>query len=394
MRRLSAHYLFDGFSWIKYGILEIDASGFIIDIRDPGGEMHEESSMEFYPGLLVPGFVNSHCHLELSYLKDKMSRGKGLPSFIYDVTAQRNNATLQKKLDAAQKADRKMYNEGIVAVGDISNESFCLPIKKESRVHYHSFIEVIGLDDNCVEKMQSFKEIHRAYREEGMPVSYAAHAPYSIHPELWKLLLEHLEKDVPFSMHNQETAEENQLFKKGEGALKVLLEQMGFSTGMFFKTQYSSSLHAMLPYLDKIGNLLLVHNTYTGEKDLQYILQQNNSCYFAFCPESNLFIEHALPDISTFRKATGHICIGTDSYASSPSLSMLEQLKIIAEHFPGIPLDELIRWSSINGARALGIDDRFGRFEKGKSPGIVWIDHVDLKQMKLLPESKAQRLVP
>ncbi len=393
MRRLSAHYLFDGFSWIKYGILELDESGMILNVRDTGGEMHEESSLEFYPGILVPGFVNSHCHLELSYLKDTLSGGKGLPSFIYDVTAKRKNVSLEKKVETAQKANRKMFGEGIVAVGDISNELYCLPVKKDSPVYYHTFIEVLGLDEKYQEKMQSFEKVYAAYQEEGMPASYAAHAPYSLHPGLWQALLKKQDKRAPFSMHNQETVEEDQLFRKGKGALKEVLEQMGFSTEMFYENQHKSSLQAMLPCLDKIGKLLLVHNTFTNEEDLHAILHQNEETFFALCPESNLFIENTLPNIPIFRKVTNKICLGTDSYASSPSLSMLKQLQVLTQHYPQIPLHELLSWSSINGARALGIDEKFGSFEAGKSPGVVWIEHVDLKQMKLHPESKAQRLV-
>jgi cytosine/adenosine deaminase-related metal-dependent hydrolase len=65
--------------------------------------------------------------------------------------------------------------------------------------------------------------------------------------------------------------------------------------------------------------------------------------------------------------------IGTDSYASNWSLSVLDELKTIQQHHPEIPLEEMLGWATLNGARALQMDKHLGSFEKGKKPGVVLI---------------------
>ena len=147
MPKYSAHLVCPvGSDPIPYGIVETDPDGTILRIRETGGQPVEEAGLEFYPGLLVPGFVNAHCHLELSHLKGDISSGEGLSGFIQAINTNRE-APENRILAAAREADRIMHFEGIAAVGDISNSDITLEIKKKSRIFYHTFAEAVGLTD-------------------------------------------------------------------------------------------------------------------------------------------------------------------------------------------------------------------------------------------------------
>jgi cytosine/adenosine deaminase-related metal-dependent hydrolase len=71
----------------------------------------------------------------------------------------------------------------------------------------------------------------------------------------------------------------------------------------------------------------------------------------------------------------------------------IEELKTLQFNFPGISIEDLIFWATSNGARAPGEDDRFGKIEPGKNPGLLLLHNIDLINMKLLPESFVTRLI-
>ena len=145
MRKFSAHLVFPvSGPPVPFGIVETADDGTILRIRETGGRPVEESGLAFYSGILVPGFVNAHCHLELSHLENRIPPGNGLHGFVQSVTSGRNVPT-ERILAAAANADRRMYDAGISAVGDISNTDLTVTVKRKSRIHYHTFVEVFGL---------------------------------------------------------------------------------------------------------------------------------------------------------------------------------------------------------------------------------------------------------
>ena len=100
-----------------------------------------------------------------------------------------------------------------------------------------------------------------------------------------------------------------------------------------------------------------------------------------------------MPPVKLLAKASGRIVAGTDSLASTGHLSILGELKLLHEAAPGIPLDEIIRWGTINGAQALKMDGTLGSIEPGKKPGLLFIEEVDLARLRLLPDSRVRRLL-
>ena len=146
MRKISANYIFPVSSKpLKNGIIVLDSNNTITEIIDTGGNLKEIAKLEYYNGILVPGFVNSHCHLELSHLKGKFQEKKGLPNFISQINTQRKTE-LDIIHQEIQNSHDEMLKNGIVAVGDICNTSDSFAIKTSEEITYHSFIEIFGLE--------------------------------------------------------------------------------------------------------------------------------------------------------------------------------------------------------------------------------------------------------
>ena len=137
-----------------------------------------------------------------------------------------------------------------------------------------------------------------------------------------------------------------------------------------------TALESLLPDFDPQVKTLLVHNTIATEWDAEWAEDIHPNLFWCFCPNANLFIEDRMPDIPMLMKHVQYITIGTDSLASNHGLSILEELISIQNKFPEIKTNDLLRWGTLYGAKFLGIDDRFGSFDKGKKPGVNLIKYL------------------
>jgi cytosine/adenosine deaminase-related metal-dependent hydrolase len=145
----------------------------------------------------------------------------------------------------------------------------------------------------------------------------------------------------------------------------------------FFEATGLSSLQSILPVFKKAHHGILVHNSFTSAEDIQAVHAAMDNAFWCLCPNANQYIEQTMPPVELLRSEKANIVIGTDSYASNWSLNVLDELKTIQQHYPEIPLEEMLGWATINGARALQMDKHLGSFEIGKKPGVVLIKGVD-----------------
>ena len=341
------------------------------EVLEVGQKLQSETSeVKYLPGGICPGFINTHCHLELSHLHQKIAKGKGLPSFIKGVQKERQ-ANVEAIKQAIKVADENMWKNGIVAVGDISNGSSSFHQKIQSKIHYHTFIELFGFDPQKAKDIfESGKTLKAEAEKVGLLASLVPHSPYSVSNALFKYLKAE-KNNALLSIHNQETAAENELYQTKSGELKEMLESFGLSTE-HLKANKQNSLLTYLPLLDKEKPLLLVHNTFTSAADLEQAEKLHPHLYWCFCPAANQYIEKRLPNIKNYVAADVKCTLGTDSLASNDGLSILEEMKIIQAEFPEISNAKLIEWGCKNGAEFLGLTD-FGTLEIGKKPGLNWL---------------------
>ena len=345
-RKFRATQLFDG-----YKLLRDDN----VLVTTPGGEIvaivaadEAGADIEELEGLLVPGLINCHCHLELSHLKNVIPPHTGLVEFLCSVVTKRGFAAglIQEEIE---KAAKEMYNNGIAAVGDICNTADAVKVKSESPIRWQSFIEVLSFTDaKAMENMAHYKTVldtHNKMLPAPNSNVLTPHAPYSISPKTFDLLNMVTEGKI-ISIHNQEHPAEDELYKTGGGDYLKLFKIFGVEKSPFPITG-KSSIRSYLPHFKNGQTIFLIHNTYMPQQDIafanNYANENGLKLVYCLCPNANLYIENKLPDFRIFTEENSRLCIGTDSCASNWGLSILEELKTIAQHTTGIPLQKLLK---------------------------------------------------
>ncbi|GIR12081.1 MAG: metal-dependent hydrolase [Cryomorphaceae bacterium] len=374
MRIIQASYILPlNTAPIKNGYLYIEDDGTVIHVNDVA-PITNQFEVEVYEGIVCPGFVNSHCHLELSHMKGLMPTGSGLPKFVSQIPKLRQTSKVDK-LKSMKEADQNMYKSGIVAVGDISNTTESLSIKKNSAMRYHSFVELFGLDKNKAEDLlrEGLKTVEE-YRSFNLSACLVPHAPYSLSPQLLEKIYSNSD-DQLLTIHYQETASEKELFLDSKGDLAELFIAKGLDLSSQLKSGLNSAQYALLPYLAKKQKLLLVHNTFSDRTDIEEIETYFSQAYWCTCPKANWYIEKQLPNYNLWREKNLKITIGTDSLASNNSLCVLEEIKMIQKNFPHISTNELLIWACKNGAEFFNYD-KLGSFKSGFKPGVLLIENV------------------
>ena len=373
-------------------VLITDAKGKIEAIvaqADAGDDIQQ------FNGVLTPGFINAHCHLELSHMKGLIPEKTGLVDFILKIVNERHFPD-EQIADAIEKAEDEMLQNGIVAVGDICNNTSTLTQKLKNRLAYYNFIEVSGWSPAiAASRFERSVDIYNQFKIQNskFKISLVPHAPYSVSNDLWNMIAPNF-PEQSISIHNQETNFEDDFFLTGTGDFNRMYGMMNIDIS-FFQPSGKSSLQSYIEQLKEARNVLLVHNTFTTEKDLSYLSDEslglNPDIYYCLCTNANQYIENAMPPVQLIRKQKGTIVIGTDSLASNGSLNILDELKTITHHFPEIVLTELLQWATLNGAQALQMDESLGSFKKGKTPGILVIEQ--LENSAISQKSKVKRLI-
>ncbi|MFN4121775.1 MAG: amidohydrolase family protein [Flavobacteriales bacterium] len=356
---------------IQSGFVVLDKEGKIRDVVEHHAFEGEPSQVEYFNGVISPGFVNAHCHLELSGWKDKIGRGLGLDAFINGIY-QGYKEKWSYDLDAMQLADQAMYEKGIVAVADISNTSHSFIVKANSHVHYHTFAEVFAFSPDKAERaFQKGMELLDAANAHNLQASISPHAPYSLSKPLMQLIAKQLEQPGSLlSIHHQESEAENEMFLHRKGTMVERLKSYGFLMNEW-TCPHDYPVAWFMPAFKKVSRILLVHNTFTNAESVKLAQSLHQNPFWCLCPNANLYIEKRLPDIIMLKEHKLNICIGTDSLASNDSLSIADEILTIRRHFPQIAFNDILHWACLNGARFLGIDHRFGSIERGKQPGLV-----------------------
>lgn len=391
MRRISAQYLFTSCGKpLKRGVVTVAEDNTIVSVEDNGGDFSEKAKTEFYNGIIIPGLVNCHTHLELSHMAGALPAGGGLADFITSVREQRE-ALPEEIVAAVKKGDGELADEGIVACGDISNNSLSFSVKRNSRVDYLTFIEVFGIDPGKAQKrIDGAVALAAAAAAAGLPHHITPHAVYSVSRRLLTLTEQHISPASVTSLHFLESPDERDLVSRRRGRLADSYLSLGVTPEMI--DTHESHLAAALELSHLTAQLILVHNTFITAAEIQSLKQAGN-VWFCLCPSSNIRISATMPPVRLLREASDRIVTGTDSLASTDRLSILNEMRLLHDAMPEIPLDEIINWGTINGAKALGKGDMIGSIESGKKPGLLLVENTDLQSLRLTPESRVRRLL-
>lgn len=371
LKRYAAQWLFTFANGevkpIQNGGVGIDAQGVVREVFTLSEG--EREGVEFLDGALVPGFVNAHTHMELSFFDGVFLPGGSMTAFLRQINDLRIDIEPESIDRAMRDAYASMEAEGQVAYADISNQADTVAYKAKEPFESVSFVEMFGANAPLADAAyQEGKRVLAQYQAGGVKQVYLTpHASYSVSRELWKHLIPHLEEAPIFSFHFAETYQEVEFMETGQGAMRTLYARD-------WKREVNIlTMEELLTLLARLGStgkrMLLVHCAALSRAYLDRVKQGCPGASLVLCPASNLFIGGAMPPVDMFAQSGVNLAIGTDSLSSSPSLSMLDQLRLIQRYYPSIPVGQLLYWATKGGARACGFDP-LGSIREGVAPGV------------------------
>lgn len=393
IKRITAStvYVGEGFEPVSNGYVEYDDSdGTIVCVGQcPEGEHVDD-------GALVPGFVNAHCHVELSHLHRKFVKGTGMAGFIDQINALRDWAGRDRKQELVKEWMDLMWKRGVSAMADISNDDSSFDIKAVHPLYTRTFLEVFGSEpEMCDRVMKEVTELNATADVAGIDAAPTPHSCYTMSPQLLSASAAAGLAKGWLSYHSQESLEEEDLIRYGSGAMYENRKRSGMSTP---PVTGGSSLEYFVGRLAEAApapydaHILLVHNVCLSQNDIDAARKVMNNVWWAICPLSNIFIHNALPPVPLMRANGLDIVIGTDSLSSNDDLDMVKEMLCIHENFPEVPMSEILSWACINGARFLSKDDLLGSISSGKRPGIVRISNIGADG-HLTADSVSERII-
>ena len=392
MKRIAARfvYVLDGRDPIRNGYVEYDENdGTVISV----GACSEDETV--LPGAIVPGFVNAHCHVELSHLHKKFRKGTGMAGFIDQINELRDWAGNDVKARLVQEWMDKMWKDGVSAMADISNDESSFEVKRNHAMYTRTFLEVFGSEpEMCEGVMRDVTALNAKADEAGIDAAPTPHSCYTMSPQLLSAsAAAGLERGY-ISYHSQESQEEEDLLLTGSGAMYENRKRSGMSTppvtGESSLKYFIDRLAAVrqAPYDERI---LLVHNVCLSQDDIDAAKSVMKNVYWAVCPLSNIFIHNALPPIPLMVKNGLKVMVGTDSLSSNDDLDMVKELYCLHANFPEVQMTQLLEWACSNGAEFLKKAE-LGSLAAGKKPGIVLISNVDADG-NLTADSRSERVI-
>lgn len=384
MRHFAANYIFDGESFIKNSFLSIDDSGKIIYIGKENEALIEKPRMIFYNGILSPGFVNAHCHLELSDYEKTDEKGKGLSHFISNVISKRYSFNDKNKI---QTYDKIMFDNGINLVADIVNTDRTIDVKTKSCISYVNFVEISGTNDlTFIDNISHAEKLMAKYKSAGLSSFATLHAFYSASQKLFNYISQNSYNNL-LSIHFLESDEEEGFFKGEHNYLYNCIYKINPNFSPL--ANEISDLYKLILSFSEAKRIILVHNV---KADYSKCLADTNY-YYCLCPESNLYLHDELPNSDFVYNNINRIIVGTDSLASNTELNVFNEIKLLSHYYPKLSLRVLLKMITKIGAEALNKTE-FGKFEVGNSPpGIILINNIDLASLTINNKSSITRIM-
>lgn len=335
---------------------------------------HAGAALERIRGVVFPGLVNAHTHIELSAMRGRVAGGRGFVAWVDSLIAQRPEVGVEEQSEAIDAAVLELARTGTVAVGEVTNTLAAVGPLARRGIGGCIFHEVFGQDRAFVLRRveglrDELDERWPTWPSRDLTYAPAPHTLYTTHEDAVRALLEGAKRyGTLTSLHLAEHAPERRAIEQGDGPVPEWLLART-------KQKPEWPRVPLFDYAERIGALspmvLLVHLTEARADELARIAAKGAPV--VLCPRSNLHIEMKLPPLLAVRGAGIEAALGTDSLASNASLDVLAEAKAFADRFPAVPAWELLEMATWNGARALGRTD-LGRIAKGARPGVVAIE--------------------
>jgi aminodeoxyfutalosine deaminase len=325
--------------------------------------------------VVMPGVVNAHTHLELSYLRGAVKPTERFLDWIDELMARRRefpDPADPRITEAARDSIREARASGTALVGDISNTLITVPLLIEGGMPALVFYELLRFDesDPAGRVQRARQQLAALDGHADVRTALAPHAPYSVAPLLFRAIRGDLDRH-PFdrsSVHLGESQEEVEFVRAGTGPWRDLLKKIGTWTD-----EWKPPGTTPVDYLADAGFLdrrvLVVHGVQFSAPELARLAALGVTV--ASCPRSNRYVGVGAPPLAAFYDAGLAVAFGTDSLASVEDLNVFGELAEARRIAPRVPARRLLESATLTGARALGFDGEFGSIEPGKRAALI-----------------------
>jgi cytosine/adenosine deaminase-related metal-dependent hydrolase len=322
---------------------------------------------------VLPGLVNAHTHIELSWMADDPPPGGDWVDWMRGLLDRRAREDRERALGAATRAVAKMRARGTVAVGDVGNEGFAASVFAASDLHAVCFLEIYGFRredaeqriEEASQRLDTIGSDERVARaSDRVRVVITPHAPHTTSSPLLRALAGRaVASGEPLSVHLAESAAESALLRDGSGPFAGLLREREM-----WDDSWEPPGHTPVEYVERMGLLtprtLAVHCVRMEGQDISKL--QSRGATVVTCPRSNRRLGVGSAPVPRLLGAGVPVALGTDSLASAPDLDLFAEMAALREEHPSLSPAAVLRMATLNGANALGLGDRLGSISPGK----------------------------
>ena len=323
-------------------------------------------------GALLPALVNAHCHLEFSTLRGWIPPQPDLPSWL-TAAVDAFAGLFQTEIDqGVEKGLVELLHFGVGLVAEVSNTGLSLPLLTQSSLDFHYFFECLGFHLTQPGPLETdFDIFGTGLARDLANFSAAAHAPYSVSEALFDRVNQWNRRyGRPNAVHLAESLEEVGFLQRGDGFFQGLLQKLGR-----WRTDYQPPALTPAAYLDRLGFLgadtLAPHGIWLDRHDREILARRQT--WVVLCPRSNRHTGAGFPNLPELRQSGVRLALGTDSLASNHDFNLFQEILLLFEHYPDVPIPELLALATINGARSLGRENDFGSLAPGKKAALLFI---------------------
>jgi len=370
----SKYLLKDPYSVIDNGAVLIDGgkikfAGCVKDINN-----HESYQIiDLGNSAIVPGFVNTHAHLDLTHLRKCIIYNGNFTDWIRQLVNEKKEWTEREYLSSIRSGIKSSLESGTTTVADITRNGLALEELQKSKIRKTLFYELIDFNPDSAENtIVNFKDIIRNVKQNDLlSIGIFPHAPYTVSEELYRECKRvSRELGICIATHISETIDEAIFLTRGTGNFASLLKDFDMLNN------WKPPGLRPVNYMKNIGFLengcILVHCNYLSGEEVDQIEKSNST--IVFCPRSHKYFRHKDHPFYKLGNRNINIALGTDSLASNDSLSILDEMKYIyTQHKTSKPQD-IFYMGTIAGAIALRLNNKIGKLEDGYDADIAVIN--------------------